>query len=54
MNICDTEPKVFVECDQCGATIYDGDDYYFINGRYICLSCLAAWAEAYRHTAYVE
>ena len=33
------EPPVFAECDECGAEIYDGADFYKIGGNY-CEECI--------------
>lgn len=34
------EPPVYAECEACGAEIYDGDEYYEIDGRNYCESCV--------------
>ena len=34
------EPSVFAECAECGFEIFDGDDYYDINGKYYCEECI--------------
>lgn len=27
-------------CDKCGCEIYEGDDYYLIEGEHICTDCI--------------
>lgn len=44
------EPPVFALCRECGEPIYDGDEYYEIEGRCYCEACVL---NAYR-TAEVE
>ena len=34
------EPQVFGHCDECGETIYDGDEYYKIGNHKYCESCV--------------
>ena len=34
------EPLVFTHCDECGAEIYDGEDFYKIGGNNYCESCI--------------
>lgn len=33
-------PPIFAECEACGYEIYDGDEYYEINGHKYCESCV--------------
>lgn len=35
------EPSVFARCSECGAKIYDGEDYYEIINEYICEDCVS-------------
>lgn len=35
-----SEPPVFAECEACGMEIYDGDEYYDIDGFNYCESCV--------------
>ena len=35
------EPPVFAECDSCGTEIYDGNEYYEINGCNYCEDCVS-------------
>ena len=35
-----SEPPIFAECDECGAEIYDGDDFYQIGGNNYCEACM--------------
>lgn len=30
-------------CDDCGGPLYEGDDYYKINGYRLCESCALEW-----------
>lgn len=34
------EPPVFGECEECGAKIYDGDEYYQIGEHKFCEACV--------------
>ncbi len=34
------EPAVFGKCDECGAKIYDGDEYYKIGHHKYCEACV--------------
>ena len=34
------EPPKFGECKVCGADIFEGDDYYEIDGEYWCEPCV--------------
>lgn len=36
------EPPVYAECDECGETIYDGDEYYEIGDHKFCESCVVS------------
>lgn len=44
------EPPIFAQCEECGADIYDGDEYYKIGDHKFCESCVNS---SYR-TAEVE
>lgn len=44
------EPPVFADCEECGAKIYDGDEYYQIGEHKFCEACVSG---SYR-TAEVE
>lgn len=44
------EPLVFGRCVKCKTKIYDGDDYYNIDGEYYCEDCI----DNCRKTAEVE
>lgn len=33
-------PTVACDCDLCGREIHIGDDYYDINGEFICERCI--------------
>ena len=35
------EPAIFAKCEACGAEIYDGDEYYNIDGHKYCESCVS-------------
>lgn len=36
-------------CDRCGAALYDGDEFYAVNGCVVCEDCLPGFArEEYR------
>lgn len=45
-NICPSmcpnaeQPKVICECSECGFEIYEGDDYYEIEGKIYCETCI--------------
>ena len=41
------EDVVFATCDHCGGEIYEGEEYYYIDGQYICEDCLSDFAEKY-------
>lgn len=34
------EPPIFALCRECGEPIYDGDEYYEIDGRNYCEACV--------------
>ena len=36
----DNEAKAVLECFFCGEDIYEGDDYYLLNGFNCCEECL--------------
>lgn len=37
------EPKKFGKCNECGYDIYEGDDYYEINGETYCEACICSF-----------
>lgn len=41
------EDVVFAMCDHCGGEIYEGEEYYDIDGQYIHEDCLRDFAEDY-------
>lgn len=41
------EDKVFAMCDCCGGEIYEGEDYYSIDGELIHEDCLHDFADEY-------
>ena len=41
------EPVVFCTCDECGQDIYEGEEYWVIDGCTVCDDCLRAFAEDY-------
>lgn len=45
---CQAEPELIGICEECGAEIYSGDDYYDIEGNLIHEDCLTGWAERFR------
>lgn len=34
------DPEVFARCEICGEPIYDGEDYYEIDGQRYCEDCV--------------
>ena len=34
------QPRVFTDCDWCGAEIQEGDEYYDIHGEILCAECV--------------
>ncbi len=34
------EPPIFDHCEECGCEIYDGDEYYEIDGKRYCEACI--------------
>ena len=34
------EPPVYAECEECGAEIYDGDEFYEIGEHKFCEACV--------------
>jgi hypothetical protein len=34
------EPPLFGRCEECGAEIYDGDEYYEIGDHVFCEACV--------------
>ena len=34
------EPPKFGKCEECGETIYDGDEYYAIGDHKFCEACV--------------
>lgn len=58
---CAPDPKAVYKCAHCGAEIYEGDEYYEIDGIPYCENCLyggaydyAATQVKYHHNAVVE
>lgn len=43
-------PTACTVCDECGAKIYEGGDYYIISGTVLCPECI----ENSRRTAEVD
>ena len=41
------EAEVIGKCEHCGDDIYEGEDYYDIEGEIIHEDCLREWAEKY-------
>lgn len=39
--------RTAAHCTQCKGEIYEGEDYYRIDGRAVCTDCLARFAEDY-------
>lgn len=39
-NAHESEPEVFARCDSCNAKIYDGEEYYKLNGFCFCEYCV--------------
>lgn len=33
-------PPIYARCDSCGTKIYDGDEYYEIEGNNYCEACV--------------
>lgn len=44
------EPVVFCTCDECGQDIYEGEEYWVIDGCTVCDDCLRDFAEKYFET----
>lgn len=36
------EPPIFDHCHECGYEIYDGDEYYEIDGKNYCEACVGS------------
>ena len=36
--------EVEILCDRCGEEIYDGEEYYRVDGQIICTDCVAEYA----------
>ena len=34
------EPPLFAECEECGAEIHDGDEYYAVGDHKYCVDCV--------------
>ncbi len=34
------EPPIFAECEECGAEIHDGDEYYAVGDHIYCEECV--------------
>jgi hypothetical protein len=41
------EDKIFAMCDYCDGEIYEGEDYYAIDDKNICVGCLRDFASDY-------
>jgi alkyl hydroperoxide reductase subunit AhpF len=39
------EDVIFTYCKYCGGEIYEGENYYAINGENICVDCLRDFAD---------
>lgn len=39
-NARESDPEIFARCDSCGTKIYDGEEYYELNGQYFCEDCV--------------
>ncbi len=39
------EPKVALECTECGYDIYFGDKFYSIGDKRICSDCISSFEE---------
>lgn len=37
------EPSIFDHCVECGYEIYDGDEYYEIDGKKYCEACVGSF-----------
>lgn len=37
------EAEVYTHCDCCGEPIYEGEEYYSINGWEICEECIGSY-----------
>lgn len=35
------EARLFANCDWCGDEIFEGDDYYELNGEKVCCECVS-------------
>ena len=42
------EPKKIGVCEECSDPIYDGEDYYEIDGDMLHEDCLYDWAHKYK------
>lgn len=41
------EPPIFAHCEECGYEIYDGDEYFEIDGKHYCQECIdSCWRTA--------
>ena len=51
-SCCPSDPQCalcVVRCSLCGGELYDGDEFYAVNGAAVCEDCLADFArEEYR------
>ena len=45
------EWHVAFHCDDCGAPLYEEDDYYKINNFRLCESCALDWLSNQKYTA---
>ena len=41
------EDVIFAHCDYCDGEIYEGESYYAISGKNICIDCLRDFASDY-------
>lgn len=40
----DMEERAWVRCDRCDGEVYEGAEYYQINGECVCRECLEEFA----------
>lgn len=45
------EIEPYCQCDMCGEPIYDGEDYWDINGDIVCEDCLLEYMQCFKRTA---
>lgn len=41
------EDVIFAHCDHCDGEIYEGEFYYAVNGKRICIDCLRNYASGH-------